>query len=282
MDGHKVHLNAFREDISNGHSCIRFEWKPDHLSFFEILQQAGLTPLPPYMNRPSEEEDKIRYQTIYAQSDGSVAAPAAGLHFTEEVLKSLKEKNISTNKVTLHVGAGTFKPVSTENIGQHEMHTEKIVVPKLTIQHILNRLNDKIILVGTTTVRTIESLYWHGVKLLTENIPDMRVDIKQWDPYKTEYNQEIDVSTALEKILEMMKNKQMDVLTGQTQLMIVPGYKYRIADIIITNFHMPKSTLLLLVSAFIGKSWNDVYSYALENDFRFLSYGDSCLFFKKE
>lgn len=282
LSGKEVQLKAIREDISNGHSLIRFEWEPNKFSFSEILQQAGLTPLPPYMNRPSEEDDKIRYQTIYAQSEGSVAAPTAGLHFTDQVLQSIKGKNISIEEVTLHVGAGTFKPVSEEHIGKHEMHTEKIVIAKKTIQNILNCLNNKIILVGTTTVRTIESLYWHGVKLLTEEQPDIIIDIKQWDPYKSEYNIKISVSSALEKILDVMENENLEVLSGQTQLMIVPGYKFRIAEIIITNFHMPKSTLLLLVSAFIGESWNEVYNHALKNDFRFLSYGDSCLFFKGE
>ena len=282
LKGNEVRLKAIREDKSDGHSRIRFEWDPNHFSFSEILQQVGLTPLPPYMNRPSEDDDKTRYQTIYARSEGSVAAPTAGLHFTDQVLESLKKKNISTEKVTLHVGAGTFKPVSAEDIGRHEMHAEKIIITKHAIQRILNRLNETIILVGTTTVRTMESLYWHGVKLITEDHPETEINIKQWDPYKPEYKKEIPVSAALEKILDMMENKHLDVLTGQTQLMIVPGYRFRIADIIITNFHMPKSTLLLLVSAFIGEAWKEVYAHALENDFRFLSYGDSCLFFKQE
>jgi len=250
-------------------------------SFSEVLTEAGIIPLPPYMKRNSEDSDKHRYQTIYANSEGSVAAPTAGLHFTNEVLQSLKKKKIAIEKVTLHVGAGTFKPVSVDEIGRHEMHTEKIVVRRSTIQQLLKKLNIQIILVGTTTTRTIESLYWFGVQLIVDGGDPKFIDIRQWDPYNPKYNIGISTKDSLEKVLQLMDQNKIDELNGQTQLMIVPGYQYRIPDVLITNFHMPKSTLLLLVSAFIGDDWENAYDYALNNDFRFLSYGDSCLFFKK-
>jgi len=231
------------------------------------------------MQRESRESDKKRYQTIYARLEGSVAAPTAGLHFTKTVLDKLRSKNISSTEVTLHVGAGTFKPVSSDDVREHTMHTEQILVKRSTILQLVKHLDTPVIVVGTTTMRTIESLYWHGVKLLVDSIDDPTINILQWDPYQEKYNRGVSVETALNKILDVMILNELEVISGQTQLIITPGYKFKIPNILITNFHMPKSTLLLLVYAFIGKSWKDAYTYAMENDFRFLSYGDSCLFF---
>jgi len=274
-------LTAERKVQFESYSLIEFQWEPDTLSFSDILVASGIIPLPPYMNRKAVENDKLRYQTIYAGSEGSVAAPTAGLHFTEPVFKKIKAKGIAVEDVTLHVGAGTFKPVSTDDVGRHEMHTEKIFVKKTTIQKIIEKQNLPIIVVGTTTTRTLESLYWFGVKLLVDNDEKKEIDIKQWDPYNPIYDVGISPEQSFNKILDFMRDKALDVISGQTQLMIIPGYSFRIPDVLITNFHMPKSTLLLLVSAFIGEGWKNVYEYALNQNFRFLSYGDSCLFFKQ-
>jgi len=279
--GEVVRLTANRVEQLRDHSLIEFRWKPQNLTFSEILTEAGIIPLPPYMKRRSEDSDKIRYQTVYANAEGSVAAPTAGLHFTNDVIQSLKRKQITIEEVTLHIGAGTFKPVSTDEISDHEMHTEKIVVNRSVIQQVLDKLDEKIIVVGTTTTRTLESLYWHGVKLIVDGSRQEYLDIQQWDPYDPKYNKGISVEDSFERILQLMDQKKISEIHGQTRLMIVPGYQYRIPDIMITNFHMPKSTLLLLVSAFIGDGWKDAYNYAMNNDFRFLSYGDSCLFFKQ-
>ncbi len=258
---------------------VEFSWKPIDFTFAQLLESTGLVPLPPYLNREAEAADKDRYQTIYAQHDGSVAAPTAGLHFTDEVFKKLTKKNISTDKVTLHVGAGTFKPVSAASIGEHEMHTEKIIIQKSTIKKIIEKEDKKVIMVGTTTIRTLESLYWFGVKLLVDQSPDFRIN--QWDPYQEKYQIDETLKIVLNSVLDFMDKNNLDELQGETQLMIAPGYDFKIADILITNFHQPKSTLLLLVSAFIGNDWKTAYQFALDNDFRFLSYGDSCLFFRK-
>ncbi len=273
-------LYGERIEKSESYSLIKFTWEPEQFSFSEVLEASGIIPLPPYMNREANDSDKNRYQTIYAKSEGSVAAPTAGLHFTKPVFQKLKEKSIEIAEVTLHVGAGTFKPVSTESVADHEMHTEKIYIQKETIESILNSIDQTVTVVGTTTMRTIESLYWHGVKLLKGKTGG-EVDIQQWDPYQPELNTGVSVKESLESVLNYMKVQKLDVISGQTQLMILPGYQVRIADILITNFHMPQSTLLLLVSAFIGEGWKDAYQYALDKDFRFLSYGDSCLFYKK-
>ncbi len=281
LNNNPCKLYAERIEKSESYSLIKFTWEPAQFSFSEVLEASGIIPLPPYMNREANESDKNRYQTIYAKSEGSVAAPTAGLHFTEPVFQKLKEKNIKVAEVTLHVGAGTFKPVSTQSVADHEMHTEKIYIYKETIQNILENINNKITVVGTTSMRTIESLYWHGVKLLKEKT-NGEINIHQWDPYQPELNTGISVKESLERVLKYMQQHKLDVISGQTQLMILPGYKVRIADILITNFHMPQSTLLLLVSAFMGEGWKDAYNYALENNFRFLSYGDSCLFYKNK
>ncbi|MBQ4421231.1 MAG: S-adenosylmethionine:tRNA ribosyltransferase-isomerase [Bacteroidales bacterium] len=258
---------------------IEFTWNGDK-SFAEIMELFGVVPLPPYLHRESNEEDKEDYQTIYANYDGSVAAPTAGLHFTEKTFQDLKQRGIESSFVTLHVGAGTFKPVSTDTIGEHSMHIEKIFVPKSVIQSLLNHDTKTIICVGTTSVRTIESLYWYGRKIIENNGDYLPLDIKQWQPYESQH-EEISSRQSLEAILNMMEANKVKYLTGQTQLIIAPSYKYRIIKGMVTNFHQPKSTLLLLVSALIGENWKQVYQHALENNYRFLSYGDACLFLKQ-
>lgn len=257
---------------------IEFTWDGDK-SFAEIMELFGVVPLPPYLHRESNEEDKEDYQTIYANYDGSVAAPTAGLHFTDKTFQDLKQRGIESCFVTLHVGAGTFKPVSTDTIGEHSMHIEKIFVPKSVIQSLLKHDTKTIICVGTTSVRTIESLYWYGRKVIENNGNYLPLDIKQWQPYESRQN-EVSSQQSLEAILNMMETNNINYLTGQTQLIIAPSYKYRIIKGMVTNFHQPKSTLLLLVSALIGEDWKRVYQHALENNYRFLSYGDACLFLK--
>ncbi len=258
-------------------ALIRFEWNNDKLCFADILEQYGELPIPPYLNRKTEEKDKVTYQTIYSKINGSVAAPTAGLHFTPAVFDSLKEKNIIREEVTLHVGAGTFKPVKSETIENHEMHTELISANKKTIELLL-QYTGKVYAVGTTSVRTLESLYYIGVIL--EKNPDPELfEISQWMPYQEE-NNNISTRKALENIIQYLNKKQLQTVTAHTRIMIAPGYTFKIMDGIITNFHQPKSTLLLLISAFTGENWKKIYDYALRNDFRFLSYGDSCLLVK--
>ena len=278
--GNEYLLSAERKTRNDGVSLVEFSCEPQLLSFSQILETSGLVPLPPYLNREAEESDKIRYQTVYAKNNGSVAAPTAGLHFTDNVFRKLKNKNISFEKLTLHVGAGTFKPVVSKTISEHEMHTEKILIKRKTIESILFDHTRKIIPVGTTTVRTLESLYWFGVKLIVQKDEKINFSISQWEPYSKELNCGISRKAALETILCFMGNNSIDTLYGETKLMIAPGYDFKIADGIITNFHQPKSTLLLLVSALIGDDWKKAYEFAMNNDFRFLSYGDSCLFFR--
>ncbi|MCD4745883.1 MAG: S-adenosylmethionine:tRNA ribosyltransferase-isomerase [Bacteroidales bacterium] len=284
----KYKLIAKRKNQLDNTSLIEFKWYPEDLTFSEILEISGLVPLPPYLNREAVESDKIRYQTVYAKNNGSVAAPTAGLHFTENVFNSLKEKKIQFEQLTLHVSAGTFKPVSSPTIKDHQMHTEQIFIKKNTIKKILQNINGNIISVGTTTLRTLESLYWFGVKLIINDYFLDEFFIEQWFPYDKKYLSKhkqdftkISVKDSLSAVIKYLDKNNLNTLTGTTQLIIVPGYEFRIAKGIITNFHQPKSTLLLLVAAFIGKDWKKVYEYALSHNFRFLSYGDSCLFFNK-
>jgi S-adenosylmethionine:tRNA ribosyltransferase-isomerase len=251
---------------------VRFEWGETGLSFGEIIDLAGKLPLPPYIEREAEEGDLNRYQTVYSLSKGSVAAPTAGLHFTSETFKRFKEKGIATTEITLHVGAGTFKPVKSKYISDHEMHPEHFFVSSETIEMLL-RYQGKIIPVGTTSVRTLESLYWLGIKL--KNDPDdinKELSLGQWEAYQEETL--TSVEDSLWTILRLMHGRKMSVLGASTRLMIIPGYKFRMIDAIITNFHQPGSTLLLLVSALVGETWKEIYRYAIENKFRFLSYGD--------
>jgi S-adenosylmethionine:tRNA ribosyltransferase-isomerase len=256
---------------------IGLSWTPAELTFAELLHQAGLIPLPPYIRRPAESSDAERYQTIYARHDGSVAAPTAGLHFTDTVFEALAAKHIQHTFVTLHVGAGTFLPVKSPTLSDHTMHVEWIAVTKETIATLLNTLDKPIIPVGTTSARTIESLYWLGLKASQDPsiTPDDMV-VHQWDAYELPART-ISPGTALTALLEWMHRQGQTRLITRTQLLITPGYNWSIAKGLITNFHQPESTLLLLVASLIGEDWKKVYDYALEHSFRFLSYGDGCL-----
>lgn len=275
IDGQEVTLAAERLQAVGNAWIVRFSWNGG-ASFAEVIDKAGVIPLPPYLKREAVSSDNERYQTVYAEHEGSVAAPTAGLHFTPEVFEELKAQHIDTDFITLHVGAGTFKPVSTPTIGEHEMHIEKIEIDKENIACILNHFGKPIIPVGTTTVRTIESVYWFGVKLsLNPHLEAMHV--LQWDPYELA-EKALPADEAYRNVLDWMERNEVEHLDGDTQLMIAPGYKYHVINGLITNFHQPKSTLLLLVSALIGDAWKDCYRYALDHEFRFLSYGDSCLF----
>jgi S-adenosylmethionine:tRNA ribosyltransferase-isomerase len=259
---------------------IELSWLPDHLSFAEILHYSGAIPLPPYIKREVEKADAERYQTIYAHYDGSVASPTAGLHFTTNIFEKLNKKNIQKDFVTLHVGAGTFKPVKSETMQEHEMHAEFIDVSGKTIKNILQNLNNNIIATGTTTLRTIESLYWLGLKIkINPSIQLSSLQLSQWEAYDLAEDN-IPVELALQSILGWLNKNQQERLVTKTQLLIVPGYPFKIVKALITNFHQPQSTLLLLVAAVIGNDWRKVYDYALKNDFRFLSYGDGSLLWK--
>ena len=261
-------LEAERLETNGNTSFIKFSWN-NGVSFAEVLDLLGELPIPPYLNRKTQESDKTTYQTVYSKVKGSVAAPTAGLHFTPEVISSLHSKGIKTMELTLHVGAGTFQPVKAEEIGGHAMHAEKIEVSKEFIQNLIENLGN-IVAVGTTSVRTLESLYYLGVQLHNE---DTSLLVNQWEPYENAST--LSAKESLQAILNYMEQTQSNVLYATTQIMIVPGYKFNIVNVLITNFHQPKSTLLLLLAAFIGVKWRELYKYALENDYRFLSYGDS-------
>lgn len=287
-------LTAERISTTGNTHEVRFSWDDATLSFAEILDSLGELPIPPYLNRATEERDKTTYQTVYSRIKGSVAAPTAGLHFTDAVLDDLRERGIKMEEVTLHVGAGTFQPVKTADANQHEMHTEVIAVPKQTIQAILDNLGS-IVAVGTTSMRTLESLYYIGLQLRDtfahfpyeeckfEDYPwkghQYYLKVKQFEPYTT-YSH-CSTEAALKEILYYLNLTEQETLHAETQIMIKPGYRFRVVDQLITNFHQPKSTLLLLVSAFVGGDWHTIYDYALSHDFRFLSYGDSSILYGK-
>jgi S-adenosylmethionine:tRNA ribosyltransferase-isomerase len=282
-EGKRVSIEAerlFKTD--RGTSQVRFRWTPADLTFAEMLEAAGKIPLPPYINRKPVDKDEITYQTIYARRDGSVAAPTAGLHFSSDVMASLKHKKIDLLKFTLHVGAGTFRPVVSENLAGHEMHAEQVYLPLESLEKLRSSLNKPIIAVGTTTARLLESLYWQGVKVIKGLSGAAVMDVGQWEPYDHLRNSEISREEALDAVINECKNSGVSILQGKTSLLIAPGYKFRYPDILITNFHQPKSTLLLLIAAFIGEDWKKAYQYALDHEFRFLSYGDSCLFFRED
>ncbi len=278
----EIIVRATYQEKRPGYFIIHLSWSPENFTFSEILHLAGAVPLPPYIKRDVEAGDAERYQTIYADQSGSVAAPTAGLHFTENIFEKLRKKNIRVDFVTLHVGAGTFQPVKTEMIGHHEMHAEFIDVSIDTLKNILQNLATDIVAVGTTSFRTIESLYWIGVKLSTRNAQPANlnakrlIELEQWEVYDA-LAQNLSPVEALQTLFDWMKNSKMERLVSKTQLMVAPGYKPKIVNGLITNFHQPNSTLLLLVAALIGEDWTKVYTYALENDFRFLSYGDGSL-----
>jgi S-adenosylmethionine:tRNA ribosyltransferase-isomerase len=275
VKGKQVTLTATRGECRGTSHWIDFEWNDDSITFADLLEVVGELPIPPYLNRDTQESDKETYQTVYSKIKGSVAAPTAGLHFTERVLKALDAHGIDREELTLHVGAGTFKPVKSEEIEGHEMHTEYISVNKQTIEKLIAH-EGCAIAVGTTSVRTLESLYYIGV-VISRN-PDANQEelhVQQWMPY--EENNGISTIQALQYILDYLNRHHMEALHTSTQIIIAPGYEYKIVKKIVTNFHQPQSTLLLLVSAFVKGDWRKIYNYALGHDFRFLSYGDSSL-----
>lgn len=272
-------LSAEKVGREDGAFIIRFSWTGDQ-HFAAILEDMGKTPLPPYLNREAVEEDKETYQTLFAKVDGSVAAPTAGLHFTESLLQQLEATGKQMEFITLHVGAGTFKPVSSETMSDHDMHAEEFFVERQLLDAILDNLHKPFIPVGTTSMRALESLYWLGVKILKQGFQIREYLITQWEPYTNEHLP--DVKTALQAIALAMSNHNLDMITAKTQLIIAPGYKHRICSGLLTNFHQPKSTLLLLVASMVGKPWKSIYAHALQNDYRFLSYGDGCLLLTNE
>ncbi len=279
-NGKEIILQAAYIEKRAGCFIIELSWTPSSLSFAEILHAAGAIPLPPYIKRKAEESDNERYQTVYAKHDGSVAAPTAGLHFTEQLFQSLKEKNIRHDYVTLHVGAGTFKPVMAEKMDEHDMHAEWIDVSRSFIETLLKSLSGNIITVGTTSLRTVESLYWIGRKAASGELRVTSMEITQWEAYERK-DKDITADVSLSALLEWMKANKLERLVTKTQILIAPGYRFRIINGLVTNFHQPQSTLLLLVAALIGEDWRKVYEYALNNDFRFLSYGDGSLLWRK-
>lgn len=311
VNGETIALKAEMSEKSGNAFIIRFSWDRPVI-FADIIEAAGKIPIPPYLNRPAEESDNERYQTLYARIDGSVAAPTAGLHFTEAVLRKLAKKHVTTAELTLHVGAGTFQPVKSEEISGHEMHTETVVITRSFLQQLLNH-NGQIIAVGTTSVRSLESIYWLGAD--TERFHSgAPLHVGQWEPYQQQINTterhnpqsqitlpgeplanqkqrisgeenseekgEATPAGALKNLLAIMDSAGVDQLAFTTSIIIVPGYRFRMIDGMLTNFHQPQSTLLLLVGALLGHDWHAVYDYALKNNFRFLSYGDSNLYLK--
>lgn len=280
VESEGFNLTAKRLGEHGTSQLIEFEWTGG-MSFAEVIDAVGELPIPPYLNRETQESDKTTYQTVYSKIKGSVAAPTAGLHFTDRVLQSLDEHGIEREELTLHVGAGTFKPVKSERIADHEMHTEFISVRRETLEKLV-RHDAKAIAVGTTSVRTLESLYYMGLKVLANpDIAEEQLHVQQWEPYDglqvKDNGLQITAKDALQALLEWMKRHELNVLHSSTQIIIAPGYDYKIVKMLVTNFHQPQSTLLLLVSAFVKGDWHKIYDYALAHDFRFLSYGDSSL-----
>ena len=276
VKGNAVNVKVDYEGEHHTSHLIKFSWDNPAVSFAEIIDAAGELPIPPYLNRETQESDKTTYQTVYSKIKGSVAAPTAGLHFTENVLSALDTHGIDREEITLHVGAGTFKPVKSEEIGGHDMHSEFVCVHRSTIEKLLKH-GGKAIAVGTTSVRTLESLYYVGLKLMDDNsLPEEGLHVNQWEPYADSVRN-VNPADALRQILDYMDRKEITSVHFSTQIIIAPGYDYKIVNTLITNFHQPQSTLLLLVSAFLHGDWKKVYDYALSHDFRFLSYGDSSL-----
>ena len=276
INGQQMTITATRKGEAGTSQLIEFQWDGG-ASLAEVIDAIGELPIPPYLNRKAEESDKTTYQTVYSKIKGSVAAPTAGLHFTERVLADLDQHGIEREELTLHVGAGTFKPVKSATIGEHDMHTEYVAVRRHTIERLLAH-NGEAIAVGTTSVRTLESLYYMGLKVLRN--PDLKEEdlhVKQWEPYEEVSGEKPEVKEVLQALLDWMVRNDLTVLHSSTQIIIAPGYEYKIVRMLVTNFHQPQSTLLLLVSAFVKGDWRKIYDYALSHDFRFLSYGDSSL-----
>lgn len=283
VKGNVLTLSAHYIEKRTDSFVIQLQWDDDKISFAEILHHAGKVPLPPYIKRDVEQADAERYQTVYANFDGSVAAPTAGLHFTDTILNDLKAQNVETGFVTLHVGAGTFKPVKAETMLNHEMHSEFIEVERSFIDQLIAHIDNKVIVVGTTSLRTVETLYWLGCKLLQDAFVFDKepMFLSQWEAYDLQTHS-YPVKDALNALITHLEKSGHRNLLAKTQIMIAPGYAFKIADALITNFHQPCSTLLLLVAAFAGPGWRNIYNYALKNDFRFLSYGDGNLLWRTD
>ncbi|QNH63253.1 S-adenosylmethionine:tRNA ribosyltransferase-isomerase [Hymenobacter sediminicola] len=274
--GHAATLTAERQETADGYSLIRFRWEPAALPFAEVLRGAGHLPLPPYLNREDTDVDAIRYQTVYAAQEGAVAAPTAGLHFSNQVLADLAQRGIQSVRVTLHVGAGTFQPVKADRMDGHAMHGEPISISAAVLRQLLAHAPRPIVAVGTTSLRSLESLYWLGVQAAQGQLTgDIVPHVGQWQPY--EPGSKLATAASLQALLDFMLEQQLDTLHATTQLLIAPGYRFRVIQGLITNFHQPESTLLLLVAALVGPGWRQVYEHALANGYRFLSYGDSSL-----
>jgi len=271
IDGKKIVIQAFKVQKTSDGFAIRFSWKNPEFSFSELMEEIGKTPIPPYLERESEDIDIERYQTVYSKEQGSVAAPTAGLHFTPEILNKLKSDGVQLENLTLHVGAGTFRPVKSETIADHEMHTEHFRISLDTLKSLRNHTGPKIS-VGTTSLRTLESLYWAGA-LVSTGKPFHHIE--QWTPYNTEVK--LSFQEAISHLISAVNLENKNYFEGSTAIIIIPGYQIKAVDALLTNFHQPKSTLLLLVAALVGDKWKTIYDYALENDYRFLSYGDSSL-----
>ena len=277
VKGQDISVSATRGAIHGTSHTISFEWDGDNVSFAEIIDAMGELPIPPYLNRETQESDKTTYQTVYSKIKGSVAAPTAGLHFTPEVLADIDAHGIDREELTLHVGAGTFKPVKSEEIEGHEMHTEFVSVRRDTIQKLIAHKGCAIA-VGTTSVRTLESLYYMGLKGMRHpDLKESQLHVAQWEPYEETTGETVESTEALQALADWMDLHHLDVLHSSTQIIIAPGFDYKIVKMLVTNFHQPQSTLLLLVSAFVKGDWHKIYDYALSHDFRFLSYGDSSL-----
>lgn len=258
---------------------VRFEWEPSNLPFSAVLERFGHVPLPPYMKRADVSSDRERYNTVFAKHEGSVAAPTASLHFTPSMLSEMERKGIARAELTLHVGAGTFLPVKSERMEDHRMHVEQVRIPKQALLTVAERLgNGPIVAVGTTALRSLESVYWHGVRLLRGELSG-QMDVAQWEPYESR-GELPTAPEALHAVLSELDSRGEDRLVGHTGLLIAPGYRFRFADALVTNFHQPQSTLLLLVAAFVGTNWRDAYAHALANNYRFLSYGDGSLLWR--
>lgn len=275
VSGITVTISATRgQQLGNAFEII-FNWNNENITFASLLEAIGEIPIPPYLNRKTEESDSEDYQTVYSHIEGSVAAPTAGLHFTDEVLAECDKRGIIRRELTLHVGAGTFQPVKSENIGEHAMHTEFISVERSLLEELI-KAEGNVVAVGTTSVRTLESLYYIGITLLENpDADENELRVKQWAPYEKEHS--TSTKDALQAIIDYIDKQGLDKYIGSTQIMIAPSFKFRIIKGMITNFHQPQSTLLLLVSAFVDGNWNEIYDYALSHDYRFLSYGDSSL-----
>lgn len=278
VDGVNVEFCAEQIDKEDK-SLIRFSWDNRHIGFARIIEVAGSLPIPPYLNRETEQSDLERYQTVYSKIKGSVAAPTAGLHFTEKVFCQLKESGHELAELTLHVGAGTFQPVKSETILGHEMHSEHLYVNRDFLQKLITHSGKKIA-VGTTSVRTLESLYWLGLQVSkSADIDIENLKVSQWEAYQN-IDADLSLKEALEYLIDLLDKNQLDHLSASTQIIIAPGYPFKVIDGLITNFHQPQSTLLLLISAYLGNDWRKIYSHAMENNYRFLSYGDSNLYLK--